>query len=612
MRALLAIAAREVADRAPLLWAAAVVSLAPFVMPMVGIPRDTAALATGPSFVLAAALLCGSSVIARDLADGRLGFFFARAIPWWSIWGGKLLAAVVLTLGALVLVAAPLGLATGGDVPSAAFWLGILIPVVIGAVGLGHAAAVSYRARDRWVIVDLAALALAARIVFVTSRSLERWGAAMDVAKASLALWVLAAMLTVAGAVQVARGRTDVRRGHVVLSVVLWAQAALAVGAFAGYAAWVRTPRPGDIRRVSLAAPAPRGTWMVVAGQTRPSRPAAPALLVDLGSARYLRLGTEDRVRPAFSADGLHAAWIEHATRRGAPESLFAADLSGVRPAPREVPLPVPPSPIRSFGLSPDGSRMVTVQDEQVAVFDLGSAQTRVVLPLAGRTVHQAVFATGGLVRLVRTPLDLFAAGDLDLVALDSSTGQVEVTGTFPTPGHPFETWSPDGRRVIVVHRPRPDFHSEVDLYDAARGALLARPVTRARGVSVGFLADGRIALVETGAPTRLRILDGDGTDEHSVEVAPRSVFTTVAEAGPGMVAVTVFGSPDYRTMFVDAATGHVIRIEEGVRVTPVGFGVRGFARAAWGTEPLAVDDTGALVRIDVATGARQVVLGGP
>ena len=37
-------------------------------------------------------------MLARDAADGRLGFLFSRPVPWPAIWGGKWLAAVVLVV----------------------------------------------------------------------------------------------------------------------------------------------------------------------------------------------------------------------------------------------------------------------------------------------------------------------------------------------------------------------------------------------------------------------------------------------------------------------------------------------------------------------------------
>lgn len=97
MRALLAIAARELRER----WTLVAASFAGgFVLLAIALREGERAL---PIAVIAAvpsawavALLMGGSVIARDLGEGRLGFFYARPVPWWAIGGGKLLAALLL------------------------------------------------------------------------------------------------------------------------------------------------------------------------------------------------------------------------------------------------------------------------------------------------------------------------------------------------------------------------------------------------------------------------------------------------------------------------------------------------------------------------------------
>ena len=95
-RGLMAIAAREVSERVLLLALAAALAVVPFVAPWLGVgDRPLLGAFLCAVMVVAAAVLTGSSVIARDLAEGRLGFFFARPQPWWSLWGGKMLAALV-------------------------------------------------------------------------------------------------------------------------------------------------------------------------------------------------------------------------------------------------------------------------------------------------------------------------------------------------------------------------------------------------------------------------------------------------------------------------------------------------------------------------------------
>jgi hypothetical protein len=62
--------------------------------------------------------------------------------------------------------------------------------------------------------------------------------------------------------------------------------------------------------------------------------------------------------------------------------------------------------------------------------------------------------------------------------------------------------------------------------------------------------------------------------------------------------------------VLVDASAGRVIRRENGLRPAASSwFGRRGQAVPDEGY--LFVDDRGALVRLDIATGARQALLGG-
>ena len=79
VQGLMAIAAREVSERVALLGLALVVAGVPFIGPWIGIgDRPLLGVLLGVVMVLAAAVLTGSSVIASDLAERRLGFFRSR------------------------------------------------------------------------------------------------------------------------------------------------------------------------------------------------------------------------------------------------------------------------------------------------------------------------------------------------------------------------------------------------------------------------------------------------------------------------------------------------------------------------------------------------------
>ena len=104
MSRLLAVAARELRERWLLFPAALVLGLIPLVLPAFGVEverRDLPLIGLAMAFMLgtSAAVVIGSTMLARDAANGRLGFLFSRPLSWPTIWGGKGLAAVVLVGG---------------------------------------------------------------------------------------------------------------------------------------------------------------------------------------------------------------------------------------------------------------------------------------------------------------------------------------------------------------------------------------------------------------------------------------------------------------------------------------------------------------------------------
>ena len=101
MSKLLAVAGRELRERWLLFPAALAVGAFPLVLPAFGLPRDVmpvVGVVSAVSLGAAAGLITGASMLARDAANGRLGFLFSRPVSWPAIWGGKWLAAVVLVV----------------------------------------------------------------------------------------------------------------------------------------------------------------------------------------------------------------------------------------------------------------------------------------------------------------------------------------------------------------------------------------------------------------------------------------------------------------------------------------------------------------------------------
>jgi hypothetical protein len=612
----MAIAAREVSERVALLGLAVVVAAVPFLAPWLGIgDRPLLGVLLGVVMVFAAAVLTGSSVIARDLAEGRLGFFLSRPLPWWSIWGGKMLAAAVLTFTAGAIVLTPSAFLGDWELPPGGWWMGILVPGLITLIGGVHVAAVGYRSRSLWFAADLVVAGVLAWLVARTYRSLFAWGVdAGGSDYAATLLWVVALAVTVASAAQVAQGRADLQRSHRVLAIAVWSVLTPAVLSYTAWGTWVRRVAPSNLRAVLSAWSAPRGPWIAVTGRTRWPRPESlsTALLVDTRTGRFLRLGPAfSPLRPGFATDARRAAWISNPWSRD--PSLTVADLAADDPALTRVPLPVPSGPVLGFALSPDGAYVAVAQPAQATVFAVGSAQAAVAAPTRTLAVRPIVFDGDGRARVLSARQDSLSAGTLDIVVLDPVTRKPSTTGHIDTRGNPLEVWGPDAERVAVVHRP--DLRPSLTLHDGTTGALLATLVAEggAGRIAATFLRDGRLAVVESGRNMTLRLYSRDGVPSWSLDIAPTFALGEVIQTAPDVLAVPLPSPGPERssdTVLVDASSGRVIRRESGLRPAASSW----FARRGQ-TVPddgsLFVDDRGVLVRLDVATGARQVLLGG-
>jgi hypothetical protein len=616
VRGLMAIAAREVSERVALLGLAVLLAILPFVAPRVGIgDRPLLGGFLGTVMVFTAAILTGSSVIARDLAEGRLGFFLSRPVPWWSIWGGKMLAAFVLTFVAGAIVLGPSAIVGDWSLPAGGWWVQILVPGLIAVIGFANVMAVGYRARSLWFAADLALMAGLAWLAARTYRGLMDMAVdASHIDYASMALWTLAFAVTLAGAAQVAQGRAHIARSHRVMAITLWAVLTPAVLAYAAWGTWVDRVAPSHVRSVLSAWSAPKGSWIVVAGRARWPRPESlsAALLVDTSSGRFLRLGPAfSPLRPGFSADATRAAWVSDPF--GRTPHLAVADLGARVPALSELPLPIPPGPVLGFALSFDGRYAAVVQPALATVFALGSAQAAATTPMRRGGSSAIAFDDAGRAHLLNPREDPLSPGRLDLVVVDPGARSATTTGQIDTRGNPREAWGPAAARVAVVHRP--DLRPSLTLHDGTTGALLGTlvPEGRAGRIWATFLLDGRLAVVESGRGVILRVFSTEGAESWSLDVAPAFSFARATEVAPGVVAIELpFGRFRGRsdTVLVDVTARRVIRRESGLRPAASSwFASR--AQTVPDASSLFIDDRDALVRLDIATGARQVLLGG-
>jgi hypothetical protein len=556
MKGFVAVLEREVFDRRLLALVAFVLGLVPLALPLMPglLPGGFSAedlrsgLAIGLTLLLTAllALFLGGSIIAGDLAERRLGFYFARPLSGAAIWAGKIAAALVLVLGCGILVLAPAALLGIDSNPFGiqAMGLGWAASALLWSVGLfglilaAHAASVIVRSRSAWLLLDLVALGTVAGLYWSSSRRLTLAGVGalapwkgglvtdsrQDIAAGCFLVILLA--LALAGALQVVRGRTDLRRGHRVLSLSLWGPLIAAAVLLAGLSFWWIGGGPGDLRNVDEVLGAPQGTWVALVGSSSRISGYEQGFLYDLRSGRSVRaaLGTaslELGPQVRFSADGRRAVWLAYdGVPFNSPLAVFRLDLDRAGAGPVRTLISYPGIP-RSLALSPDGRRLADYgyyAQKRVTVSDIDTGRLLAAAELPNTTGRpHLAFADAGHLRLYeasRYDVPGFSAEEKqtapEILELDlaSRTPRFEVTGHLQGAlGFTSLSLSPAGDRALVRG------HEGLRLCDARTGSVLA-PLGDRKSTG-SFLADGRIAVTSPVAGGReLRILAPDGRAE--------------------------------------------------------------------------------------------------
>jgi hypothetical protein len=574
MKGFLTVVEREVYERRLLGVVALVLGLAAVVLPALpgfrpgGVSvedlRNSMALGFALLLTFLMAVFLGGSIISSDLAERRLGFYFARPLSGRVIWGGKIASALVLMFGAGLLVLAPAALVGGGFNLEGLWVEGLtnlsgpavlqLTPVFLLFLFLAaHATSVIVRARSAWILLDILALGFVVGAIEVSTRRLTHAGVVPIrflwnrssrsgfIEEIGVPLWIALAVgvatllaLTLAGALQVARGRTDLRRGHRVLSSTLWGILLVTSFLIAGFASWVLAAGPEDLTGVEALIASPSGHWLALQGPAAGRPGYRPGFFYDLDSGRSVRARFSGRVDSIyspvelalrFSADGKRAVWLEY---DGAPYESplvlhwMALDRPGARPVRSTITFPFQPY---SLALSPDGRRIAAYAADRR---DLGGRlivqETESGHLLASVRYEQAgawpllVFTRSSRLRVFERsfygrpgfseeekekPLDIF---EVDLAA---ASPRAEPTGRLPfVHGFPGWTLDPAADRLLLRGK------EGVWLCDARTGEVLAQ-VAASRSFGY-FLADGRIATLDrprSGSPA-LRILSPDGRSE--------------------------------------------------------------------------------------------------
>lgn len=632
MNGFVAILGREVFERRLLLLAAVVLGFIPLAAPLLpGVAhQDPGDVRAGTAFLFsllftgALALGLGGTVIARDLAEGRLGFYFSRPLSGGAVWAGKSLAAVLLSLASGLLILAPVSLLNGqlrGE-QEVAHWLDTVSDVffwvplaVLFLVPLAHFLGVAVRSRSGWLALDLAATCLVGLLAVAVSRNLLAQGAFEAGFRVAAGLAAVAWLALVgAGAAQVIRGRADLARGHRLLSLGVWGPLVLATILATGYGAWVLGVEPVDLDRVAAAAPLAGTDWVVLTGEAPGRGDFRPTFLFEPASGRSVRLQNLGQALnlpwtlPRVSGDGRRAVWFEPVD--GGPAlSLAVLDLEAREPRPERPPIVFPSSP-SAYALSRDGRLLAHLSGARrsgrliVESVDEGRLVASVPVPAweGEASIH---FLGPDRLRLVLAAFNPERKGfDLRIGELNLDEKELRITAEAgPFQGFPHWQVSPDGDRLLLGGYS----FGPLTLLDARSGEVVGETEGLLHGAA--FLSGGRIARIVRREGSRdVEILSPEldavirrfqfphiGSMMLGAEPAPGRL---VVGGGPGRTS----GRSEWRSWVLDLETGEARELGEGIlparTLEPMGV-----------TRPLFLTAEGGLVWVDVATGERREVL---
>jgi hypothetical protein len=624
MSIFLALVRRELVERRGIVWGVvAMVALPLLARFLPGLRPETAREAQGTLALLATftlptalALGLGASAVGEDLACGRLGFYFSRPLSAWGLWAAKMAVPALLALGAWAALVPQLSMPSRSASAFSALDEPVLLwspAVLVALVLLANVASVAYRARDGLFWLDLAALvAVAAASLIVGSRLYEA-GAVRTLPRllvpATVGVTVFAGL---AGLLQVVQGRSDVRRGHRVLSSVFWGGVGATVLMSAVFAGWVLAAGPADLGVIFCGGALASSEGATVAFPADGERAGyRPGFLLDTASGRFEAFPLERCSGLGLSADGRRAVWVEG----GRPPVLVVGrlGLGGWSRSTSKLPGAVlGASAVSMVGLDRDAQRAVVATPDRIWVVDTDSGAELSSAAVAG--AERATFS-GSSVRIYAVDSRSVTATLLDLRS-EKTRLLARVDGAG---------WLRDVRdgRALVGRADRGIWLVEEDasvrsLLEVEAGSLVA---------DAGLLSGGRVAAIVRRSPTipvmpsqlraspphrdTLVVWDAPGAEPRRL---PLETATWMgAEPREGWVTLgQVLPESERHSSIVDLKSLRVVRTEPGL--------VPALLKRSWlgptapiapgspGTRLFVTPDRG-LVRLDPETGRREVVL---
>lgn len=633
MTNVIAVAQREIVDRRRLIGASLTLGGLTLILPLLPMAgfqasysqsRDILASFLGFVLLNAVAIGMGMNVIARDLAERRMSFYFARPLSGIEIWGGKMLGGLLLAVACAVAVIIPATLMGGGlfalqkinsqyfstTSPSVAFASSLSLAII--ALILTHPLSIALRSRSKWLVLDFVAWTVVGFSVFLILLKLGQRGAPLENAVMKAFGLIFIAVLLIGGALQVMVGRTDIVRGHKAMSITVWSIAAAFVFAVAAYVAWLESSTPRDLRFANAGSVSIGGEWVSVEGMRRFGSGYPLQYLVNASDGRFVESSAMSwSYAPLISDDSSHAVWFEKRAMLGS-DPRFVAMWASLRGQPRAIETEIAFEAEPASAISADGIRLATLDEAgTLVVSDLAARRTlaAVRVPVSGETYRWRVrlgFVGSDVVRVyLPTAADSVAAeaGPLSIGEVDLATRTYRKTGEIARVGYFIVNRAMD--RILAFDSGA----KTVDLADGRTGASIA-PISRTRGSGATFIPGRRVAMYENdnGVMTA-RIFDFDGRLVRSIPVRQGGAGSVGWSVAPGQLLVDTYARPDSFDM------GHALDLVDIDRGTVRSLGTT-WNRRPWSrsaevpvAHPLFNTKDNRIVTLDPATGAWRDVL---
>jgi hypothetical protein len=518
---------------------------------------------------LAGAFLAGLSVMSRDLVENRIGFYVSRPISAGALWGGKVVAALLLAIGAAFLVVLPatviggglrqitaLALSMGWDQQSGAVVVAAALGAVVFLIVFGHYTGIIFRSRSRWLALDLLGVPLLVVLFWLALTPLVR-GLAQQLVASSIvagAIWMAFALL-IGGFVGLRVGRVELRSVHRALTITVVGLVALFVAGFALWGVWVRSPEPSDLTggtrgtdRIHSVVPRDGGRWVAFGGKARGRGDFIPFFLSDLESGRSYRLGAGMRTPFGFSADGTRAYWGELASLDPFRWQLMTSSLEGGF-SPRRTTITITPPEVAR--LSPEGSRLAVIEQGVITIYDIESERSLLSMRLPDQNVRYRLhYLTSDLVRIFALGVHSGAGpGSAVHRAYELDVGSRQLRFLGPMRGTGFHISS--RHDLIILRHP---------VTEVLRGSDLGT-ILRIDARSSGVLRDGGLVFgVIEDAHAHLRFFSSEGVPSGSIALEPARNVVLGGLDGSDRLFVLTFSDDRApgRLLLVDPRTAQV------------------------------------------------------